>query len=70
MQQLTEKSPVCLTLGSLILSGTVKAVGDTIDMPASARSSAKKLRQLVLDFGNACAPIGLWLPIEEASRAA
>jgi hypothetical protein len=69
MQKFTEKSPVSLTLGALVLSSTVKAVGGTIDMPASAASAAKRLQQLVLDFDDPCAPIEVWLPAENAAHA-
>jgi hypothetical protein len=38
-------------------------------MPASAASPAKRLQQLILDFGDASAPIEVWLPAEDAARA-
>lgn len=54
-------TPVSLTLGRHRIEGILRAVGETVDMPAEAGHPARRLRNLILDFGPACAPVEVWL---------
>ena len=54
-------TPVSLTLGPHRIEGVLRAVGDFVEMPGAPGSPARRLRNLILDFGQACAPVEVWL---------
>ncbi len=66
-------TPVSLTLGRRRIEGVLRAVGEFVEMPGAEGSPARRLRNLILDFGSACAPVEVWLaepePHEQASPA-
>jgi hypothetical protein len=54
-------TPVSLTLGRRRIEGVLRAVGEFVEMPGPPGSPARRLRNLILDFGSACAPVEVWL---------
>ncbi|MET7243684.1 hypothetical protein ABZT49_09975 [Methylobacterium sp. EM32] len=54
-------TPVSLTLGRHRIEGVLRAVGEFVEMPGGPGSPARRLRNLILDFGQACAPVEVWL---------
>ncbi len=66
-------TPVSLTLGRHRIEGVLRAVGEFVEMPAAPGTPARRLRNLILDFGSACAPVEVWLaepePHEQLSPA-
>ncbi len=54
-------TPVSLTLGRRRIEGVLRAVGETVDMPGEPGHPGRRLRNLILDFGPACAPVEVWL---------
>ncbi|AWN47785.1 hypothetical protein DK419_16885 [Methylobacterium terrae] len=54
-------TPVSLTLGRRRIEGVLRAVGEAVDMPGAPGAPARRLRNLILDFGPACAPVEVWL---------
>ncbi|QRE74629.1 hypothetical protein [Methylobacterium aquaticum] len=58
-------TPVSLTLGGRRIEGVLRAIGDSVDMPEAPGSPARRLRNLILDFGPACAPVEVWLDEQE-----
>ncbi len=63
-------TPVSLTLGGRRIEGVLRAVGDSVDMPGAPGAPARRLRNLILDFGPACAPVEVWLAEPEPAGAA
>jgi hypothetical protein len=63
-------TPVSLTLGGRRIEGVLRAVGDSVDMPGAPGAPARRLRNLILDFGPACAPVEVWLAESEPAGAA
>ncbi|OAS22438.1 hypothetical protein [Methylobacterium platani] len=54
-------TPVSLTLGRRRIEGVLRAVGEFVDMPEAPGTPGRRLRNLILDFGPACAPVEVWL---------
>ncbi|AWB25191.1 hypothetical protein DA075_29725 [Methylobacterium currus] len=54
-------TPVSLTLGRRRIEGVLRAVGEFVEMPGTPGCPARRLRNLILDFGSACAPVEVWL---------
>ncbi|TNC13489.1 hypothetical protein FF100_11900 [Methylobacterium terricola] len=54
-------TPVSLTLGRRRIDGVLRAVGEAVELPGVPGGPARRLRNLILDFGSACAPVEVWL---------
>ncbi|WP_407522254.1 hypothetical protein [Methylobacterium oryzisoli] len=65
MQDLSRATPVTIRLGPRTITGTVRAVGEALHWPAAADAPSRRLRHVVLDLGEAGAPVELWLAEED-----
>ncbi|GJD48706.1 hypothetical protein OPKNFCMD_1429 [Methylobacterium crusticola] len=63
-------TPVRMMLGERTIEGVVRAVGEVVSLPQAADAPPRRLRNLILDFGAACAPVELWLDEEASPHAA
>lgn len=63
-----EGAPVTITVGTVKLRGTVRAVGDVTSMPKPGALEDADFRQVVVDLEGASPPVELWLADEEIVR--
>ncbi|MEH3144612.1 MAG: hypothetical protein PGN34_04525 [Methylobacterium frigidaeris] len=56
-----------LTLGQTTLSGEIRAIGGSIDLPGFEGAKPRRLHNLILDLDAAEEPVELWLPVDPAT---
>nr|WP_321182303.1 hypothetical protein [Methylobacterium sp. Leaf122] len=59
---------VHISLGSIKLRGSIRAIGDTVSMPKPGAQDDATFRQVVIDLDDRAFPLELWLADEEFSR--
>lgn len=65
MEDLSRATPVTIRLGPRTITGSVRAVGEALHWPEAPDAPSRRLRHVVLDLGEAGAPVELWLAEEE-----
>lgn len=56
-------APVTLVIGSAVMRGRVRQIGEDLTLPSPDGGEAS-FRQVLVDLGEATAPLELWLRVE------
>ena len=57
-------SPVTLVIGSRVIQGRVRQIGEDLTLGSPGDDGAASFRQILIDLGAATAPLELWLRVE------